>query len=199
MNSTEAIVKIVQQCTDASIAMNPRREMIQDTDQRLSEKGTVVKNKIERANVDDDTKEILADLMSVIFNETIQVDTDNEEDDRVGRKLEVGLFTLLVCIKEMDDRRDNSIDEDEFVLCVAQDTDDLYGNSSFNNIENDLFCIAEEATYCLGTNDTLCENQFRFATHEEIERFIKKLPETTLKFWFGHAILAAKSFGVQII
>lgn len=201
MNLKEAVTKIVQECTDASVAMNPRQEITQDVDQRLSEKSATVKNKIERANVDDGIKEVLANIMSVVFNETIHVDTDSEEDDSVGRELKVELFTLLVCIEDTYDRRDNSVGEGEFVLCVGYDTDDLYG-SSFNNIENDLFCITDgRNAYCLGTDDTLCENQFRFATHEEIEKFIKfNLSETTLKFWFGHVILAAKSLsGAQVI
>lgn len=200
MNIKMELVKIICKQTEDGIRSTPG---LQTTNSfkfsSISAKAESIKKKIENSvNFDNDAKEDLADILSDVIGEKIKMDFDRD-DDGDGEALNTPLFSLIVCKKDCTDAADNDISRDEFILKVSPNLDDIDFTDSNYFKEEDWIGLSIHGTgsYTFNSADKPNIANFRFAINEEIERFVNRLPEKAIDFWFESVIVTLSMISQQ--
>jgi len=192
--STELMFSIVKKQTALGIASNPKKAEIQSNG-NLSAKAQKAKQAIEEGDFGCQ-KQSVAALVSAMLEEEITISNDDDEDENafdVGKALKVPRFALLVCIHERDDEKGNTIEEDSVVLRAQSDldSDSIYGTTASELLRQEVSWMGISkkgvADYSF---EEINENEFRFATDEEIEKFVSRFPLSAIKYWFADIIIA---------
>ena len=130
-------------------------------------------------------------LVSTIIEEEIVLDCEDSDDFDPGRIITVPLFSLLVCTHGTLDDDSDPISEGEVLLKSKREIDasDVCGlnpSDLLSNYNNHYYVSHDgESRYLI---ESVYENEFRFATETEIEKFVKKLPKAAIKFWFEEIV-----------
>lgn len=182
------LVEIIKQQTALSIAANIAA-INSKTQQPMSDRAVKIKREIEKSDFDNDEKMSLARMMSTCLNETIEIDTDEDDDEK---SLKIELLTLLSCKDSGSDRRETSYDESTKILKLAIDIDNLY-EESYPSEELLWGGLIEsgQLEYCF-TDEDIREDTFEFATEDEIMSFVAGLSDKTIDFWFESILITAK-------
>jgi len=151
----------------------------------LSDKALGAKKAIEEGDFGCQ-KESVAKLVSAILGEPIEVDCAEDDFDS-GKVITVPRFSLLVCIHSTEDCEGDEIEVGEEILKIRTtgDTSDLCCTASSELLSETKYHYLAKDGMSQYLFDEICENEFRFASEDEIKKFIKKLPKDAIKFWFG--------------
>ncbi|MDD5649397.1 MAG: hypothetical protein PHF86_03120 [Candidatus Nanoarchaeia archaeon] len=179
------ITKIIKYQTNLSIEKEAGLKIEKKI---LSEKATKAKEIIENSCFDD--KESFSKLVSILLNENIEIDENQEQYMKVYQ------YSLIVCLKEGSDRRDAEFFRDTKFLKTFLDIDELYNEPILNKdyFDDEILWAGLSSNnvleYCFSDQD-ICKNYFRFANDSEIEEFVRKIPEKIIKDCFSTIILTA--------
>lgn len=193
------LVDVIKQQTALSQESNPIPEQEpKPSEIEMSERAKTAKHSIEQSEFDDSEKETLAELSSLFLDESVKVDLEDEDEDEDGKQLsDIYLYTLLVALKNGDDRRNTDYEKNAKILKTTLDIDNLYTDPVPRSDEFDDLVwggLAEDGdlNYCFCDNE-LYDKAFRFATDHEIEEFVRKLPEKSVRFWLTPILITARA------
>jgi hypothetical protein len=180
------VTDVVKKSNAKGIAKYPKKKTGSTAKQTaaLSEKALEAKKAIEEGDFGCQ-KESVAKLVSAILGEAIVVDCDDDFDP--GKVITVPIFSLLVCLHSTSDEEGDDTEAGEEILKIraAGDVSDFCCTDPFallkDYTKNHYLSKDGISQYLF---DEIYENDFRFATDDEIEKFIKKLPKDAIKFWF---------------
>jgi hypothetical protein len=188
----EFITDVVKKSTALGLAKYPKKKGTPAKEvSTLSKKALKAKEAIEEGDFDG-YEDSVAKLISVILEEKIVLGHSCDDDFDGGKVITVPRFSLLVCIHGADDDYGDDIEKGETILKsshIVMDAGDVCKSNPSNLLQkfNQYYYISADGTSNYVIED-IYENEFRFATEEEIEKFVKKLPKASLKFWLGELV-----------
>lgn len=93
---------------------------------------------------------------------------------------------MIVCERDCTDADGTDISKNELILKVSPNLDsiDFTDNNFFKEEDWIGLTIRGVGSYVFNEGDKPSLAKFRFATHEEIGRFVNSLPEKAIDFWF---------------
>lgn len=189
-STKDAVLELVKRQTVLGISKLPKGSPAARTAKKtdaLSEKGEKARQIIENEDFGCQ-KESVAKLVSIILGEEIDVSSDDDIDFDEGREIKVPDFSLLVCMHDKEDDQSTDIEKGGIILNMGQSSDE-YGETVEEMVKAQGKAYLDDEGEYRYDFQSIYENSFRFATPEEIEKYLKSKPARFYSYWF-------KQFGV---
>lgn len=190
------VLELVKSQTALGISKLPKKSSAAPPPEKekryLSEKAIKAKEYIEEGHFGCNTRAV-GSLVSMILEEDLRIQREDDEDIDFnhGKIFKVPDYSLLICTHDVDDDQGNCVEKGEMIFNIGTSSDEF--NESIESMVK-----AQGKTYlddhgeCEFEIENVYENDFRFATTDEIEKYLKDAPNRFYNYWFKQVVMFIK-------
>jgi hypothetical protein len=188
----EFVLYLVKSQTALGISKLPKKSSAAQKEKvYLSEKAIKAKEYIEEGHFGCNTTSV-GSLVSMILGEDLQIQEEKDDDEfDHGNTFKVPDYSLLICIHDTSDDEGQDIKKGEMIFNIGT-SDDEFNEAVSEMVKAQGKKYLNNRWNCEYDLENIYENDFRFATSDEIEKYLKKAPLRFYNYWFKQIVMILK-------